>query len=276
MVPESAFNGKVALVTGASTGIGRAIAEAFAAAGARVVCVSRRMETLAPTVKQITDNGHEAIAVQADTSQADQVDAAVKQAVSHWGGIDILVNNAGILHFNPIMNLSEEMFDRTYAVNVKGYFLFSKAVVRTMIDAKRPGSIINITSISAEQCGEWKVHYCASNAARKMLTKGFALELAKHGIRVNAVAPGDIESDIVRDPKVQDILDEIDFGQFAPLGRRGKPQDITGACLFLASDHAAYITGSTILIDGGAYSGVYFPKPGEAPAESTAPDTTSR
>ena len=264
VVGAKRLEGKNALVTGASTGIGRGIAEAYAAEGAAVACVSRRMETLGPTVEAINASGGRAIAVQADTSNAADVDAAVKQTRDALGGIDILVNNAGFLGFSPIMDVSEELFDRTFAVNVKGYFLFAKAVAKAMIDDGRKGSIINITSISAEQCGELKVHYCASNAARKMLTKGLALELAEHGIRVNAVAPGDIESDIVRDPKIQHIVDTNDFGKFAPLGRRGRPDDIAGACVFLATDEAAYITGASLLIDGGAFSGVYFPEAGDA------------
>ncbi|MFA9477941.1 SDR family NAD(P)-dependent oxidoreductase [Phycisphaerales bacterium AB-hyl4] len=266
MTADGTIKGRVAVVTGAATGIGRAIAVAYAEAGAKVVCVSRRMETLRPAVDAITNAGHSALAVQADTSDAEQVEAAVQQAVDAFGRIDILVNNAGFLDFSPIMDVSEELFDRTFAVNVKGYFLFSQAAARQMIQQGVGGSIINITSISAEQCGELKVHYCASNAARKMLTKGFALELAKHQIRVNAVAPGDIESDIVRDPNIQHVLDSVDFGAFAPLGRRGKPDDIVGACIFLASEQAGYITGSTLLIDGGAFSGVYFPRAADAPA----------
>ncbi len=257
---DRALEGKSAIVTGASTGIGREIAAAYARAGARVACVSRRMETLEPAVKEICDGGGTAIAVEADTSDAAAVDAAVDRTRREFGGVDLLVNNAGFLGFSPILEVSEELFDRTFAVNVKGYFLFAKAVAKAMIADGRKGSMINITSISAEQCGELKVHYCASNAARKMLTKGLALELAPHGIRVNAVAPGDIVSDIVRDPKIQHIVDTVDFGSFAPLGRRGQPADIAGACVFLSTDAAAYITGASLLIDGGAFSGVYFPE----------------
>lgn len=261
---EMSLEGKVAIVTGAASGIGKAIAKGYADAGAKVVCVSRRMETLEPAVKEIAADGGEAVPVQADTSNAQQVQAAVDATVKAFGRVDILVNNAGFLGFSPIMDVSEELFERTFSVNVKGYFLFSQAVAARMIEQGDGGSIINITSISARQCGELKVHYCASNAAREMLTKGFALELAKHKIRVNSVAPGDIVTDIVRDPKIQNVVDTVDFAEFAPLGRRGVPTDCVGACVFLASDHASYISGASLLIDGGAFSGVYFPKAAEA------------
>ena len=263
---------KVALITGAASGIGAGIATAYAAAGAIVAAVDVDEAGLAATVQRLTDDAYTAAGFAADVSRRAQVERTVQEVVERFGRIDVLVNCAGVLDFSPILDVDEALFDRAFGINVKGYLFFAQAVARQMIARGGGGAMVNITSISAEHCGALKVHYCMTNAARKMLTKGLALELAEHGIRVNAVAPGDIESNIVHDPKVQRLLDTVDFGAFTPLGRRGRPEDIGGACVFLASDAASYITGATILIDGGAASGSFFPDPPDAPEAPEPPE----
>ena len=260
---------KVALVTGAGSGIGAGIATAYVAAGATVAAVDLDEAGLTATVDRLTDASYAAAGFVADVSQRAQVDRSVQEVIARFGRVDVLVNCAGVLDFSPILDVEEALFDRAFGVNVKGYLFFAQAVARHMIARGGGGAMVNITSISAEHCGALKVHYCMTNAARKMLTKGLALELAEHGIRVNAVAPGDVESNIVHDSKVQRLLDTVDFGAFAPLGRRGRPEDIAGACVFLASDAASYITGATILIDGGAASGSFFP---DLPDTAEEPD----
>ena len=260
MTPTQPLQGKVALVTGAASGIGAGVAAAYGAAGATVAAVDLDEAGLAATVDRLTDETYTAAGFVADVSKREQVDRAVGQTIERFGRIDVLVNCAGVLDFSPILDVDEAPFNRAFGINVKGYLFFAQAVARHMIARGGGGSIVNITSISAEHCGALKVYHCMTNAARKMLTKGLALELAEHRIRVNALAPGDIESNIVHDPQVQRLLDIVGFGVFAPLGRRGRPEDIGGACAFLGSGAASYITGGTILIDGGAASGSFFPK----------------
>jgi L-rhamnose 1-dehydrogenase len=260
------MTGRVAIVTGAASdlGMGRAIADAYVAEGGRVAYVDVDEAACADAVALVVENAADAIAVTADVSDPEQVDAAVAQTVDAFGRVDVLVNNAGVVRFAPLLELSHEEWDRTMAINLKGYFLFSQAVARQLVRQGGGGCIVNISSISAETAGEWKVHYCASKAGVKLLTEGCALEWAEHAIRVNAIAPGDIATNIVKDDYIEQLVEQISYSEAVPLGRVGAAEDVVGAALFLASDEAAYITGATIKVDGGITAGGRFPRPEDA------------
>jgi L-rhamnose 1-dehydrogenase len=247
--------GQVAIVTGAGSrkGIGRAIALAFARVGAAVAVVGRSgIESVAD---EIAMAGGQAIALAVDVSIRAEAERAVERTVAELGRLDILVNNAGFCEFRPFLEIDEALWQRTLDVNVSGYFHVGQAAARRMVSQGDGGNIINVTSISAEISGELKTHYSVTKAAGKMLTLGMALELGRYGIRVNAIAPGTIDTDIVRDPEIQQRVDRTAWTAALPLGRIGTAEDIAGAALFLASDEAAYITGATILVDGGALTG---------------------
>jgi NAD(P)-dependent dehydrogenase (short-subunit alcohol dehydrogenase family) len=246
---------QVALVTGAGSrkGIGRAIALALAREGAAVAVLGR--SGVEQVAHEIISDGSRAIALTADVSVRSEVEQAVGQTVSAFGRLDILVNNAGYCEFRPFLEIDEALWQRTLDVNVSGYFHFGQAAARQMVEQGTGGAIINVTSISAEISGELKTHYSVTKAADKMLTLGMALELGRHGIRVNAIAPGTIDTGIVRDPAIQAKVDRTDWTTTLPLGRIGTAEDVAGVAVFLASEESAYITGATILVDGGALAG---------------------
>ncbi|MGD9713008.1 MAG: SDR family NAD(P)-dependent oxidoreductase [Thermomicrobiales bacterium] len=246
---------QVAFVTGAGSpkGIGRAIALGFAHEGAAVAVVGRSGVDL--VAEEIESAGGSAIALAADVSDRAAVELAVSTATERLGPIDCLVNNAGFCEFRSFLDISNELWQRTLEVNVTGYFNCGQAVARRMVDRMSGGSIINITSVSAEVSGETKAHYSVTKAADKMLTMGMAVELGRYGIRVNAIAPGTIDTNIVRDQAVEERVSIIDWQATLPLGRIGTADDIVGAALFLASREASYITGATIVVDGGSLAG---------------------
>lgn len=242
------FSGKVAVVSGGSRGIGRAISVALAEAGAEVALLyAGNREAAEKVVAELQERGKEALAIQADVSQAEQVDAAVKQVMARFGRIDILVNNAGVTRDNLLLRMKEEDWDQVVDTNLKGVFLLTKAVVRPMM-RQRFGRIINISSVVGVIGNPGQANYVAAKAGVIGLTKSVAKEVASRGITVNAIAPGFIETDMTA------ALGEDVRGQLMeriPLGRLGDPADIAGAVKFLASDEAAYITGHTIHVDGG-------------------------
>ena len=250
------FTGRTALITGAAShsGIGRAIARGLGAAGARVAACDIDAEQLADLADEVPD----ALLGTVDVRSADQTRAFVERVAHHFGRIDILVNNAAVAPFRPIVDLDEATWDLTFDTNVKGYFLFAQAVARHMIAQGQGGSIVNISSISVHESGEHKVHYCASKAAVGSLTKGLALELARHGIRVNAVEPGDIDTQIVKDEYLARMLTDL-ANRGLPINRRGTGGDLVGAALFLCSEASAYMTGAAILVDGGDFAGSQLP-----------------
>lgn len=242
--------GKVALVTGASRSIGRAIALGFAREGAKVVVNYRRGAAEADAVvAEIAAAGGEAIPVQADVRRRDEVVRMVATAVDRFGRLDVLVNNAGILKRTPFLEITEEEWDDVLATNLKAYFFCAQAVAPTMI-AQGSGSIVNISSANQEVASLNLAHYVASKGGVRMLTRQLALELAPHGVRVNAIAPGMVETDLNR----ADLADE-EFRNYRlsmiPLRRIGVPEDIAGAAIFLASDESRLATGSTVLLDAG-------------------------
>jgi L-rhamnose 1-dehydrogenase len=241
---------KVAIVTGATRGIGRAIAVRFGQEGARVVVVGRDEDMGRETVRLIGAAGDQAIFVPTDVSDSAQVQDMVDTVVDRWGRIDILVNNAAICPFEDFLETSEALWDQVLDVNLKGYFLCSQAVARVMVEQRIKGRIIAVSSISAEFGGSQQAHYCASKAGINLLVKSMAISLGPHGITCNAVLPGTVETDINRealsDPEVRDY-----WLKRGPIGGLGKPEDIAGPVLFFASDDSAWCTGSMLVVDGG-------------------------
>ncbi|MED4582005.1 3-oxoacyl-[acyl-carrier-protein] reductase [Brevibacillus choshinensis] len=242
--------GKTALVTGASRGIGRAIALKLAEAGANVVVNYAGSEAAAAeTVALIKELGRDAIMVRANVSQTEEVGEMFKAALDHFGAIDILVNNAGITRDNLLMRMKEDEWDDVIATNLKGVFNCLKAATRPMMK-QRSGKIINITSVVGVLGNPGQANYVAAKAGVIGLTKTAARELATRGITVNAVAPGFIDTEMTS-VLSEDVKSSM-MGQI-PLGRLGQTNDIASVVLFLASDAANYMTGQTLHVDGGMY-----------------------
>ncbi len=242
------FAGKTALVTGGSRGIGRAICLELAAGGATVlVNYHRSAEAAADVVEAITAQGGQASALQADVSDEAQVAELFKAARAFTGTLDILVNNAGMTRDNVIMLMKPADFDTVLATNLRSCWLCCKAAARLMM-RKRSGSIVNITSVVGMAGNGGQTNYAASKAGIIGLTKSLAKELAVRGVRVNALAPGFVDTAMTAD-----LSPELKQSALAaiPLGRLGRPDDIAKAVAFLASDQAAYITGQTLVVDGG-------------------------
>ena len=255
------LEGKVALITGAGSerGIGRAVACGLAREGARVATADIDAQAVECTAGLICASGGVALPIVVDVSDRAQVRLAIASALAKFGRLDILVNNAGFCTLTPFLEIDDALWERTMAVNLKGYFLCAQEAARHMIARGGGGKIVNISSISAEVSGEQKVHYCVSKAGIKSLTLGMALELARYRINVNAIAPGSIDTDIVKQPHIQPIIDREREHSSVPWGRIGCGEDIVGAVVFLASDDAEYITGATILVDGGMMAGGLLP-----------------
>ncbi|MGH2498375.1 MAG: SDR family oxidoreductase [Ktedonobacteraceae bacterium] len=251
------FDGKVAIVTGADSGIGRAIALQLAADGATVVVNYAHNKDKAQEVLQsIQQKQGKAIVIQADVSQYQQAMGLIQQTVEHFNRLDIMVNNAGMEIHNSFLDVTEEQFDRVVSVDLKGAFFCAQAAAREMVKRKTPGRIINISSVHEDIPMPKNAPYCCAKGGMRMLTRTICLELAPNNITVNNIAPGavhtPIDADVEADPeKMNALLNEI------PLHRMGQPEDIAKLAAYLASDAAAYITGSTYIIDGGlsVYSG---------------------
>ena len=249
-LPSFSLEGKVAIVTGGKKGIGKAIALAFAEAGADVAVCSRTLEDgeLRAVANEIQRLGRRSLAIQADISHKTDVDNLVKRVMDEFGVINILVNNAGILIKGPFLEFSEDAWDKTINTDLKGYYLCSQAVGKRMVEQKG-GNIINLSSALAVKPLENHGAYSIAKAGVVMLTRVLARELGKYNIRVNAIAPSLVKTELTdtwTDPeRLKRAEAEI------PLGYVAEPSEVVGPALFLASDASSYITGHTIILDGG-------------------------
>lgn len=242
---------KVAIVSGASRGIGEAIALAYAEAGAKVVVSSRKQEGVDQVAEKIRAAGGDALPLTCHVGRQDQRDALIQQAVAHYGRVDVLVNCAGTNpYFGPMIQIDEGAYLKTFEVNLQGAFDLTKTVAQHLVDRKAPGSVVNIASVAGLRASPLQGVYGMTKAAMIAMTRNFALELGPSGIRINAIAPGLIETRLAAAILQADSVVE-NIKQRAALGRIGQPEEIAGAALFLASDSASYVTGQTLVVDGG-------------------------
>jgi glucose 1-dehydrogenase len=253
------IEGKTAIVTGGARGIGRAMALRFAHEGANVVIADLRMEQAHATVRDIQAAGGQALALEIDVAQVGELDRMVAATLQTFGGIDILCNNAGISGgAGDLFAYSEADWDRIIGVNLKSAFFASQKVARVMIDQQRGGAMLNTSSTSAFiSSSRPTVPYDVSKAGLRQMTVTLAAHLAVHKIRVNAIAPGTIDTDLAAgtvDPVVRRERMEKRARERIPMQRLGKPEDLAGAALFLCSDDAAYVTGHVLVVDGGILS----------------------
>ena len=249
------FADKAAIVTGAGSGIGRAIAQALAAEGAAVVIADINPATGADAAAAIVAAGGRAIAIPADVADEAQVAQLVAQSVAQLGQVDILVNNAGVVAHKLLLEMEREVWDRQLAVQLTGPFLASRHVARHLIARGAPGRIVNISSVSALMGRVKGGAHCASKAGLTLLTKVLAMELGAYGITVNAVAPGLIDVPAQRDEMNLSSAYKDRYLQEVPLGRIGQPEDIARTVLFLCSDDAAWVSGQLHVVDGGLMAG---------------------
>ena len=249
---QKQFAGKVAFVTGATSGIGQACAIAFAEAGANVVCVGRKEDALRDVEETIRDTGSESLTIQADLARDGEAERAVQRATTVFGGIDVLVNAAGHISNGTIENTSLDAWDDMMNVNVRAAFMLMQKALPSLIE--RRGNIVNVSSVTGLRAFPGVLAYCVSKAALDQLTRCAALELAPKGVRVNAVNPGVVVTQIHK----RGGMSEEAYAKFLehsktthPLGRTGRPEEIASLVLYLASDNALWITGATYSIDGG-------------------------
>jgi len=241
---------KVAIITGASRGIGKAIALEYVASGAKVVLVSRAQETLDEVKQEIEELGGEALAIATHMGELDQIEKMVNQVIETYGKIDIIVNNAGTNpHFGPILTAEESHWEKTFDINVMGYFRLVKAVAPHMIN-NGGGKIINMSSVAGKRPQPGMGVYCVSKAGVIMLTETLAVELAGKNIQVNCIAPGFIKTKFSKVLWTTEHINKAITG-VTPLGRIASPEEVTGIAVYLASDASSFTTGSTFVVDGG-------------------------
>jgi NAD(P)-dependent dehydrogenase (short-subunit alcohol dehydrogenase family) len=244
---------KVALITGGTSGIGEATAALFAEQGAKVVIMGRDEKRGHLVVEKITRNGHEAMFVRSDVRRTDECRRSAEQSIDRFGRLDILFNNAGVFYSHTVVACTEEEWDLQLDINLKGTFLMSKAVLPSMI-AQGSGVIINNSSGWGIVGGDSAVAYCASKGGVVLLTKAMAIDHGPQGIRVNCICPGDVDTPMLpEDARMRGLKWEDYLAGCArrPLGRIGTPDEIAEAALFLASDDSSFMTGASLLVDGG-------------------------
>jgi NAD(P)-dependent dehydrogenase (short-subunit alcohol dehydrogenase family) len=249
---DKKFSGKVAVITGATSGIGHACAMAFANEGAKIVGVGRKEEALKQVAEEIRNAGSEALTIRADLSNEQEGDRVIDETVKTFGGVDVLVNAAGVITTGTIETTSQEVWDDMMNLNVRTVFRLMQKALPSLVD--RRGNIVNISSVTGLRSFPGVLAYCVSKAAVDQLTRCAALELAAKGVRVNAVNPGVVVTEIHK----RGGMNTEAYAAFLehsktthPLGRTGRPEDIAALVLFLASDEASWITGGTYSIDGG-------------------------
>jgi NAD(P)-dependent dehydrogenase (short-subunit alcohol dehydrogenase family) len=242
---------KVAIVTGGSRGIGEAIAQRFAQAGAKVVVCSRKIEGVNAAVEAIRVSGGEAHGIACHTGKPEQIEAMLSETLSVYGQADVLVNNAATNpYFGPMMSVQWPAWDKTFEVNVKGYFMCARALIEHLESRGASGSIINVASILGSMASPMQGVYGMTKAAVISMTKTMATELGASKIRMNAIAPGMIETKFSQALLMNEDIKKTIIDR-TPLDRVGQPQDIAGAALFLASDESAFMTGEVLTVDGG-------------------------
>ena len=249
--PAIHLEGKVAVVTGASRGIGEAIARMFASAGARVVLAARKAQGLSQVAESIASAGGEAFARTCHTGRPEECEALVAAAVERYGKVDVLVNNAATNpYFGPMLETEWGAWEKTFEVNVKGYFAMCRAVARHLVEREAKGSLVQVASVAGLTSAPLQGVYGMTKAAVLSMTRTLAVELGSAGIRVNAIAPGLVET---RFASALTSNDEIrnQVVSRTPVGRVGLPQDVASAALYLASDASAFVTGATLVVDGG-------------------------
>jgi len=251
-LPDFSLTGRVALITGAKRGIGRTIALTFAEAGADVVVCGRTLPDLEKVAEEIRALGRRSLAVKTNVSVKSEVDALVDRVVQEFGTIDILVNNAVVYARGPLVELAEEDWDTTINIGVKGYFLCAQAAARVMIE-KNKGSIINMVSTAGIRPTGRQGAYSIIKAADEMMVKLLAAELAEYNVRVNGLAPTVVKTELTNVELFKGFMTQL------PLGRLTEVEELAAAALFLASDAASYISGHTLVVDGGRIN--TFPRP---------------
>ena len=249
--PSFDLSDRVAIVTGGSRGIGRAIALGLANYGADVVVASRKQEDLDIVADEIRATGRKVAAIATHMRNREDIDQLVQRTLDEFGKIDILVNNAGTNpYFGPMMGVEERTWDQIMTVNLKGYFLLAQAVAKGMIERKS-GNIINVSSAGGRRASPGLGAYSVSKAGVIMLTQVLAQELGQYGIRVNAIAPGIIQTRFAEALWSNDAILKRSIEQ-TPLGRIGQSEEMAGVCVWLASDASSYVSGQTIVLDGGS------------------------
>jgi NAD(P)-dependent dehydrogenase (short-subunit alcohol dehydrogenase family) len=241
------FTGKIALVLGGGTGLGAALARAIAVAGASIAVSYHGSKTGAEQVTEFAHRtGHQCLVCEADSRSVAAVEAVVDRTVETYGTIDVLVYNAGLTDPQPLFEITEEQWDRTLDINLKGMFFCTRRAAAVMRDQHKGGSIVLLSSVHSIQAHPDHQHYAASKGGINMLTRSLGRQLAPLGIRVNAIAPGSIYVE-----RHHGLYDPAQAGRSIPLGRVGRPEEMADAALFLASDRASYITGHVLFADGG-------------------------